>query len=119
MAKNKPIISRSTDIKYFERMIVELSPHMTEMEIDQCLSFLETISSSKFDLNPTIDDCKSQLRLIVGSQRYEELVWRWTDANQPLLKEVGKKKFKRLSDGTLWDGLDPEDRPEEYKIIYI
>lgn len=119
MKKNNPLLSRSSDFKFFERMIVELSPYMTEMEIDQCLSFLETISSSQFDLNPSIDDCKTQLKLIVGSERYEQLIWRWTDANQPLLKEVGKRKFKRLSDGTLWDGLDPEDQPEDYRIIYI
>ncbi len=115
----KPTVGRSSDTKYFERMIVELSPHMTEMEIDQCLEFLNTISSSKFDLNPTIDDCKTQLKLIIGSKRYEEIVWRWTEGNQTLLKEVGKRKLRRISDGTLWDGLDPEDRPEEFETIYI
>lgn len=101
-----------------ELMYVELSPYMTEFEIDQVIQFMNTLSTSKFDINPTIDDCETQLRLIIGSDRYDEIKATWKEKNQPLCKRFGTKKYRRRSDGTLWDGLDDTDNPNDYEIFY-
>lgn len=106
-------------IRNLERMVVELSPYMTEYEIDRCVGFCHTISTSQFDTNPTVEDSKGQIKLILGEERYWEVIRQWNTKNQQLLKENGVRKLKRKCDNTLWDGLDPEDNPNDYEEVYI
>lgn len=103
-----------------ERMVVELSPFMSDLELQACLNFLDNISDSKFDINPSVEDSKAQMRLILGRDRYDELVYRWTEKNQTLLQKTdgARKRLRRKSDGTVWDGLDPEDDPNDYEVYY-
>lgn len=114
------LLASTNKIRNMERMVVELSPYMNVYELDKTLEFVNTITNSKFDINPSVDDCKMQMKLILGSERYEEVVRQWTANNQPLLKDIGKtQKYRRKSDGTYWDGLDPEDNPDDYEIYYV
>lgn len=112
----------TNQIKTFDRMTLELSPHMTELEIDSIVSFMNKISDSKHDINPSIEDSKTQLRLILGSDRYEEIVMSWKMKNQKLLTSFGTLKYKNKkdpSDKTLYDGLDPTDNPEDWEKVYV
>lgn len=107
-------------VRNLERMTIELSPFLNDFELDLVMEFNNTISTSKFDLNPSVEDCVGQFKIILGSDRYEEVVRQWTKKNQPLLKNIGKTmKFRRKSDGTYWDGLDSEDKPDDYEVVYV
>ena len=120
MPKNKPAITRFNDIKHLDRIIVELSPYMTEMEIDQALELSVLMNSSKFDTNLSIDDCIAQMRLVLGKDRYDEIVMKWTEKNQPLVKEVSnKKKYRHKQTKMLYDGLDDYDDPNDYEEIWL
>jgi len=117
----KSIIDRpdSSNIKVFDRMCVELSTYMTELEVDQVVEFQCKISGSKWDINPSIEDSKTQLQLILGKERYQEIVMSWTMKNQKLLTSFGTRKYQHKVDKTIWDGLDPEDKAEDYEQIFV
>ena len=127
MMKNKvtkSLIDRphTNQIRNFDRMVVELSKYMTELEIDSCVEFMIKISDSKFDINPSIEDCKTQLKLILTTDRYTEIVEKWKVDNQKILTVFGTKKYKSKidkSDKTLYDGLDSTDNPNDYEVIYV
>jgi hypothetical protein len=117
---NRKFDNKKVDI--MNKMVTELSLYMTDMETDRCLDFMFTIESSKFDVNPTVSDCKTQLKLILGSDRYDEIVEQWKQNNQKLLSVFGTLKYKSkldTSDRTLYDGLDPTDNPEDWEKIYV
>lgn len=61
-------------IKNFDKMTVELSPYMTEYEIDQCISFMQTLQDTKHDINPSAEDCKTQLQIMFGRERFLKYV---------------------------------------------
>jgi hypothetical protein len=109
-------------INIMNKMVTELSIYMTETELDRCMDFMYQIEDSKFDINPTVSDCKSQLKLILGSDRYEEIVEKWKQNNQKILSVFGTLKYKNkldTSDKTLYDGLDPTDNPDDWEKIYV
>ena len=108
-------------VKNFDRMLVELSPHMNEMELDQCIEFLTKIEGSQWDVNPSVEDCKTQLQLILGTERYEEIVWQWKQRNQKLLTVFGTLKYMYRDgrDRIQYDGLDEGDNPEDFNKIYV
>ena len=117
---DKPHNTKKFDI--FNKMVTELSLYMHDMELDKCIDFMWTIEQSEFDINPTVTDCKSQLKLILGSDRYEEIVWKWKENNQKTLSVFGTLKYKNkkdTTDKTLYDGLDPEDDPQDWEKIYV
>lgn len=117
---NRKFDNKKVDI--MNKMVTELSLYMTDMETDRCLDFMFTIESSKFDVNPTVTDCKTQLKLILGSDRYDEIVEQWKQNNQKILSVFGTLKYKSkldTSDRTLYDGLDPTDNPEDWEKIYV
>jgi hypothetical protein len=117
---NRKFDNKKVDI--MNKMVTELSLYMTDMETDRCLDFMFTIESSKFDVNPTVTDCKTQLKLILGSDRYDEIVEQWKQNNQKILSVFGTLKFKNkldTTDKTLYDGLDPTDNPEDWEKIYV
>jgi hypothetical protein len=109
-------------INIMNKMVTELSLYMTDMELDRCMDFMYEIENSKFDINPTVSDCKTQLKLILGSDRYDEVVEQWKNNNQKLLSVFGTLKYKNkldTSDKTLYDGLDPEDDPKDWEKVYV
>ena len=117
---NRKFDNKKVDI--MNKMVTELSIYMHESELDRCMDFMYTIEDSKFDINPTVTDCKSQLRLILGSDRYDEIVGQWKQNNQKLLSVFGTLKYKNkkdTTDKTLYDGLDPEDDPNDYEKTYV
>jgi len=117
---NRKFDNKKVDI--MNKMVTELSLYMTPTELDQCMDFMYQIEDSKFDINPTVSDCKTQLRLILGSDRYEEIVSQWKQNNQKLLSVFGTLKFKNKKDPldkTLYDGLDPEDNSDDWEKIYV
>ena len=114
------VLSSTRAMRNLERMTVELSPFLNEWELDRVMEFNNTISTSQFDMNPSVEDCVGQFKIMLGEERDHEVVRQWNQKNQPLLKDIGKTmKFRRKSDGTYWDGLDPEDNPNDYDIYYI
>ena len=106
-------------IKNLDKMITELSPFMNEYEIDQCISFMHTLKDTKYDINPSPEDCKTQLQIMLGSDRFTELTKAWGEKNQKFLSVFGTLKFRLKSDGSYWDGLDETDNPENYTKVYI
>jgi len=117
---NRKFDNKKIDI--MNKMVTELSLYMTDLELDRCMDFMYEIENSKFDINPTVSDCKTQLKLILGSDRYDEIVQKWKDNNQKVLSVFGTLKYKNKldpSDKTLYDGLDPEDNPEDWEKIYV
>ena len=107
------------NIRVFDKMTTELSPYMTEHEIDQIVSFMLTIQHSKWDINPTVEDSKTQLQLILGSDRFHEICKQWNSKNQKWLTVFGTKKYRHKVDKTYWDGLDETDNPDDYEIVWI
>jgi len=106
----------------FNKMTIELTPYLSEIEVDKLLDFMVTIQNSKYDINPTVTDCKSQVKLILGSDRYEQVVEAWKQNNQKVLTVFGTLKYKNKKDSTdktLYDGLDPEDDPNHYEKVYV
>ena len=117
---NRKFDNKKVDI--MNKMVTELSIYMHESELDRCMDFMYEIENSKFDINPTVSDCKTQLKLILGSDRYDEIVDQWKQNNQKLLSVFGTLKYKNKKDSTdktLYDGLDPEDDPKDWEKIYI
>ena len=124
MRNLKQLIDRpnTTNIKVFDRMVTELSPYMTEIEIDLVVEFMIKIKDSQYDINPSTEDSKTQLQLIIGTQRYNEIVDVWKSKNQKLLTSFGTLKYKNKkdsSDKTLYDGLDPSDNPDDWEKVYV
>lgn len=114
---DKPVVT--SNIRVFDKMATELSPYMTEMEVDQVVSFMLEIQHSKWDINPTVEDSKTQLQLILGSDRFAEICRQWNSKNQKWLTVFGTRKYRHKTDKTYWDGLDEQDNPEDYEIVYI
>jgi hypothetical protein len=103
-------------------MTIELSKYMTEKEIDACITFMEKIKDSKFDTNPSVTDCKTQMEIMFTRDRVKQLIMLWNADNQKLLTVFGKLKYKNLkdtSDKTLYDGLDPTDNETDYEKVYV
>lgn len=110
------------NITNFNRMTVELSKYMTDIEMDLCIGFMDTIKDSKWDINPSVDDCKTQMEIMFGRDRFKEMVIKWSMENQKLLSVFGKLKYKNKkdpTDKTFYDGLDPTDNPDDWEKVYI
>lgn len=106
-------------IRNLDKMITELSKYMTETEIDQCIGFMHTLRDTKHDINPSPEDCKTQIQLLIGQERFLEVCQKWQQENQKFLSVFGTMKFKCKNTGKYYDGLDPEDNPTDYEKIYI
>ena len=106
-------------IKNFDKMVTELSPFMNEYEIDQCISYMHTLKDTKYDINPSPEDCKTQLQIMLGSDRFLEMTQAWGKKNQKFLSVFGALKFKEKATGKFYDGLDETDNVEDYEKVYI
>ena len=118
----KGLIDRPMNVSHianFNKMVTELSPYMTEIEIDKCVEHMFILEHSKLDANPSVEDCKTQLQLMLGSERFLDICKAWNAKNQKWLTVFGKLKYRKLSDGTLWDGLDDDDDESLFEKIYI
>ena len=111
--------SNYRDINNFNRVILELGKYMTDMEMDQCLQFLDTIQDSKWDINLSVEDAKTQLELMFGRDRVKEMILKWSDDNQKLLSIFGRLRYRHKVDKIYYDGLDPEDDPNDYDKVYL
>jgi hypothetical protein len=118
---HKQLIDRpvTNHCKALDRMIVEFSKYLSPIEMDICLEFLDKISDSKHDVNWSESDAKTQMQLMLGSERYLELKRLWGKDNQHLLKNLGNKKYLHKPTGTYWDGLDATDDENDYEVLYI
>ena len=105
-------------IKNFDKMVTELSPFMRDDEIDKCIGFMFTLQDTKNDINPSPEDCKSQLKIMLGSDRFLELSQQWGVKNQKFLSVFGSLKFKHKATGEYYDGLDETDNSEDYEKVY-
>lgn len=117
----KSLIDRpfTSHIQNFDKMCVELSKYMTEQEIDKCVEFMCLLKNSVNDSNPSVSDCKTQIEILIGRDRFSEVCKKWNKDNQKFLTVFGKMKYRKLSDGTLWDGLDDDDNPDDYEKTYV
>ena len=101
------------------RMVTELSLYMHPIELDKCMDFMWTLESGEFDTNMSVNDCEWQLKLILGSERYEIMKEKWGQDNQKLMSVYGKLKYKCKKTSVVYDGLDPEDKETDYEKIYV
>ena len=62
---------------------------------------------------------ETQLKIMLGSDRYRDIKEAWTNNNQKLLSVFGTQKFKYKKTGELFDGLDESDDPREYEKIFV
>jgi hypothetical protein len=111
----------TSHIKNFDRVVMELSPYMTAQEIDIAINFMDTLSNTKFDINPSVTESISQLKIMLGGDRVDELIGIWKQKNQKLLTVFGTKKYKNkidTTDKTLYDGLDDWDNIDDWEIVY-
>ena len=106
-------------IDNFNRVTLELGKYMTDFEMDECLKFIETIRNSKWDINPSVEDSKTQLEIMFGRDRVKEMILKWSDDNQKLLSIFGRLRYRHKVDRTYWDGLDPTDNPNDYEKVYL
>ena len=106
-------------IKNFDKMVTELSPFMTDIEIDSCIAYMHTLKDTKYEINPSPEDCKTQLQIMLGSDRFLELTQQWGKKNQKFLSVFGSLKFKEKATGKYFDGLDETDNVDDYEKVYI
>jgi hypothetical protein len=120
--KLKGLIDRPVSVSHianFNKMVTELSPYMNEIEIDKCVDHMFILEHSIGDSNPSVEDCKTQLQLMLGSERFLEICKKWNEKNQKWLTVFGKLKYKHKATGQYFDGLDPEDKEDDYEKVYI
>ena len=118
----KGLIDRPMSVSHIgnlNKMVTELSPYMTEIEIDKCVDHMFILEHSIGDSNPSVSDCETQLKLMLGSDRFLEICKAWNAKNQKWLTVFGKLKYKCNSTGAYYDGLDPEDKPEDFTKVYL
>lgn len=105
--------------KIMNRMVTELSLYMNPIELDKCMDFMWTLESGEFDTNMSVGDCEMQLKIILGSERYEMIKEQWKENNSKLMSVYGTLKYKCKKTNEVFDGLDPEDDEKDYEKIYV
>jgi hypothetical protein len=105
--------------KIMNRMVTELSLYMHPIELDKCMDFMWTLESGEFDTNMSVGDCEMQLKIILGSERYEMIREKWQQDNTKLMSVFGTLKYKCKKTNKVYDGLDPEDKETDYEKVYV
>ena len=105
--------------KIMNKMVTELSLYMHPIELDKCMDFLWTLEQGEFDTNMSVGDCEVQMKLILGSERYEMMREEWGQNNQKLMSIYGTLKYKCKKTSKVYDGLDPEDKETDYEKVYV
>ena len=109
----------TTTFRALDSMVAELSAHLTEIEIDLLVDSMGKLSTSKYDVNFSVQDAKNWIVDTIGRERYERAVLKWSAVNQKTLTAFGKMKYKCVKTNELYDGLDPEDNPVDFEKIYV
>lgn len=102
-----------------DKMILELSLYMHPIELDKLIDFMWTLETSEQDINYTVSDCETQLKIILGTERYQMIKELWKEKNQKTLSVYGTLKFKCKKTNKLYDGLDDNDDPNDYEKYYV
>lgn len=105
--------------KIMNRMVTELSLYMNPIELDKCMDFMWTLEQGEFDTNMSVGDCEMQLKIILGSERYEMIREKWKENNSKLMSVYGTLKYKCKKTSKVYDGLDPEDDEKDYEKVYV
>jgi len=105
--------------KIMDTMITELSLYMNSIELDKCMDFLWLCEKNEFDTNMSVGDCEVQLKLILGSERYDMMREKWKEDNRKLMSVYGTLKYKCKKTSVVYDGLDPEDDEKDYEKVYV
>lgn len=105
--------------KIMNRMVTELSLYMNPIELDKCMDFMWTLEQGEFDTNMSVGDCEMQLKIILGSERYEMIKEMWKENNSKLMSVYGTLKYKCKKTNKVYDGLDPEDDEKDYEKVYV
>ena len=105
--------------KIMNRMVTELSLYMNPIELDKCMDFMWTLEQGEFDTNMSVGDCEMQLKIILGSERYEMMKESWKENNSKLMSVYGTLKYKSKKTNKVYDGLDPEDDEKDYEKVYV
>ena len=105
--------------KIMNRMVTELSLYLHPIELDKCMDFMWTLEQGEFDTNMSVGDCEMQLKLILGTERYEMIREKWQNDNTKLMSVYGTLKYKCKKTSQVYDGLDPEDKETDYDKIYV
>tara|TARA_R110000803_G_scaffold208796_1_gene277769 strand:+ start:348 stop:734 length:387 start_codon:yes stop_codon:yes gene_type:complete len=105
--------------KIMNKMVTELSPYMNPIELDSVLEFMFVLEKGEFDTNMSVGDCEMQLKLILGSERYEMIREQWMENNKTTVNMYGILKYKCKKTSQVYDGLDPEDKETDYDKIYV
>jgi hypothetical protein len=105
--------------KIMNRMVTELSLYMNPIELDKCMDFMWTLEQGEFDTNMSVGDCEMQLKIILGSERYEMMRDKWKENNSKLMSVYGTLKYKCKKTNKVYDGLDPEDDEKDYEKVYV
>lgn len=103
----------------FNKIFQELGLYLNDYEIDQIIEFMYQVENSEYDINPSISDSITQMQLILGKDRYQEVTELWKQNNQKTLSEFGTLKYKCKTTGNLYDGLDETDDPKDYEKVYV
>ena len=105
--------------KIMNKMVTELSLYMHPIELDKCMDFMFVLEQGEFDTNMSVGDCEVQMKLILGSERYEMIREKWGEDNQKLMSIYGTLKYKCKKTSVVYDGLDPEDKESDYEKVYV
>ena len=105
--------------KIMDKIVTEFSLYLHPIEVDKCLHFLWTCEQGEFDQNLSVSDCEMQLKIILGTERYEMVREQWNADNQKILSVFGTLKYKCKKTSKVYDGLDPEDDEKDYEKIYV
>jgi len=116
--RNK-VWTQGESYKIMDKMVTELSLYMNSFELDTCMKFLWTCEQGNFDANLSVTDCATQLKLILGSERYFQIQETWSQKNQKILSVYGKLKYKCKKTSKVYDGLDADDEVTDYEKIYV
>lgn len=102
-----------------DKMVAELSQHLSPIELDMIIDKMAILSTSKWDVNFSVSDAVTWISDVIGQERYQRAKNDWSTANQKSLTVFGTKKYKHKQTKALYDGLDPEDIESDYEVIYV
>lgn len=102
-----------------DKIVAELSQHLSPIELDMLIDKMAVLSTSKWDVNFSVTDAVTWISDIIGQERYDRAKQAWSAANQKSLTVFGNRKYRDKKTHILYDGLDPEDIESDFEIIYV
>lgn len=102
-----------------DKMVAELSQHLSPIELDMLIDKMAVLSTSKWDVNFSVTDAVTWISDIIGQERYDRAKQAWSTANQKSLTVFGNRKYRDKKTHILYDGLDDTDIESDFEIIYV